>query len=228
MLGRQTRAAGSTTTRVENAAVQQAALKAKVAAAPIDALGGQQRRAALKDLTNVQANGANQAGRVRKISKPAPVAASTKAAITKAVKRPAETELEPMEIAEETVVGQVRNFEEAVIQAVSAFGHRATKKRKSEPESDPMQVDDEEVVMADDDVEIPEHTFVTDAQPVAQDAAAAPAAAPSASTAAVEDIDLYDWDDPQAVAEYVEDIYSYMREVEVRFPFEVPHVSVEI
>lgn len=31
-----------------------------------------------------------------------------------------------------------------------------------------------------------------------------------------DDIDLYDWDDPQAVTTYVEEIHDYMKEIEVR------------
>jgi len=200
--------------RVENSTQLQAAqLKAKATVASADVNGAQQRRA-FADLTNVQGNAASQAGRVRKISKPAPVAAGTKAAVKPAAKRPAESELEPMDIPEETVVGQHRKIEDAVNNAVFAFAQRATKKRKSEPENDPMQVDDEEVVMADDELDGPEeNAFQAKARPADQDAAGVSASSPSA---AVEDIDLYDWDDPQAVTEYVDDIYVYMREVEVR------------
>jgi cyclin B len=94
-------------------------------------------------------------------------------------------------------------------QAVDNVAHRATKKRKSEPESDPMQVDEADIDMGDNESE----AMDADAIDIDQDSEGTSASVPSG----VEDIDLYDWDDPQAVTEYVDDIYDYMREIELRY-----------
>src|SRR5688572_25401149 len=128
--------------RVENSLQQQAA-KAKLAAQSVQNTGAiVQRRPALKDLTNTAATGA--AGRVagRKVAKlvgPAPKVLAVKPA----VKRPAESDLEPMEIDEELLLtGATRTTVDDL---------RATKKRKSEPESDPMLIDEMEDAYSEKD-----------------------------------------------------------------------------
>lgn len=79
-----------------------------------------------------------------------------------------------------------RQADEASAMEAETVAQRVHKKRKSEPESDPMLID-EDITAVATKVEIPH-----------------------------DDIDLYDYDDPQSVTEYVDDIYAYMRHIEVR------------
>lgn len=77
-----------------------------------------------------------------------------------------------------------RQAEDESAMEAETVAQRVHKKRKSEPESDPMLIDED--------------------------------IAPAKVEIAHDDIDLYDYDDPQSVTEYVDDIYAYMREIEVR------------
>lgn len=203
MLNRQT-LTRATSSRAENPLQ---ATKKLVAAATAKVAEPTARRAAFKDISNVTAN-ANaqaQAGRVKKLTK-APsshaikVPVATKAVAPKAAsnKRPAESEADEFD----------------VIDAMEV--ERSHKKRKSEPSTeDRMQLDEESVKEpAADAHEEAEHDEFNDVD--AMEDAPIDVGAEDVSGIVHEDIDLYDCDDPQAVVEYVDDIYAHMRSLEVR------------
>jgi len=82
-----------------------------------------------------------------------------------------------------------------------------------------MQIDEQEDIRMDTEIqgEAPVDSIEIDEEPTQ-----------TASLDTVEDIDLYDWDDPQAVTTYVDDIYDYMREVEQKYMVSARYMANQV
>lgn len=194
MLNRQT-----ALTRAQSARLENPQSKAKLVQASKPVEQPTTRRAALKDVTNLNTTTTTGAvGRAKKLTKmPTSQSIKVPVATTKAVshkvnnKRPAESD--PMELSD-----------------VHMPVEHVHKKRKSEPSEDRMQLDE---------VAIPKEARYTDDRDTSgdEDQMDTEPLEPWANIPH-DDIDLYEADDPQAVAAYAEDIHNHMRKLEVSHP----------